>query len=98
MPDFKRKIVKEKKTINEYIESQNLNRDNLDELYIGFSEFFRKRKGVQPSDFKIITDYVKFLDKKGLKVSQASRQLTDDFVAMLEKKGIATSKNQKSNL
>jgi len=98
LPDFKRKIVKEKKTINEYIESQNLNRDNLDELYIGFSEFFRKRKGVQPSDFKIITDYAKFLDKKGLKLSQASRQLTDDFVAMLEKKGIATSKNQKSKV
>ena len=98
LPDFKRKIVKEKKTINEYIESQNLSKDTLDELYIGFSEFFRKRKGAQPSGFKIIADYAKFLDKKGFKLSEASRQLTDDFVAMLEKKGLATTKNQKSKI
>lgn len=96
LPVFSRKI-EGKTSIKDYISSLKLDKSNEKMLLQGISEFMQTRKSSNtPSNYKIIADYAKWLESKGLKLNQADRNLTDMYVIEQNQIGKLTTKNQRS--
>ena len=98
LPVFSKKI-KGTKPIKDYISELKLDKTNEKMLYQGISEFMQTRKSSNnPSNYKIIADYAKWLESKGRNLSEANRSLTDLYVNEQNALGKLTTKNQRSQL
>ena len=98
LPVFSKKIAGTK-PIKEYISELKLNKTNEKMLYQGISEFMQTRKSSNnPSNYKVIADYAKWLESKGKNLSEANRSLTDLYVTEQNAIGKLTTKNQRSQL
>jgi len=103
-PAFNRKIktiengkTKFKDTVKDYITSLKLDKANEQMLYQGISEFMQIRKSNNaPGNFKVMADYAKWLESKGKKLNEATRDLTDIYVKEQQAKGNLTKQNQRS--
>ena len=98
LPVFSKKIAGTK-PIKDYISELKLDKTNEKMLYQGISEFMQTRKSSNnPSNYKLIADYAKWLESKGKNLSQADRSLTDLYVNEQNAAGKLTTKNQRSQL
>ena len=98
LPAFNRKIGAKTK-IKDYIEKSGLNEDNKKMLYQGISEFMQGRKSSNaPSNYKLLADYVKWLQDNGKKVNEANADLTNLYIRQMQGEGKFTSINQRSQL
>lgn len=84
---FNRKIGGKKK-ISEYIEEANIGEENKNMAIQGINEFMRNRTNISPADVKRVIDYFKWLDKRGLKVTDASKELTKKYLDSLKLEGV----------
>ena len=98
LPVFSKKIGKTK-PIKDYISELKLDKTNEKMLYQGIGEFMQTRKSSNnPSNYKIVADYAKWLESKGKNLSEANRSLTDLYVNEQNAIGKLTTKNQRSQL
>ena len=98
LPVFSKKIAG-KKPIKDYISELKLDKTNEKMLYQGISEFMQTRKSSNnPSNYKIIADYAKWLESKGKNLSEANRSLTDLYVTEQNAVKKFITKNQRSQL
>jgi hypothetical protein len=97
-PVFNKKIGKETK-ISDYIEKSELSNENKSMLYKGISEFMQGRKSSnQPKNYKLLTDYAKWLQDKGKKVSEASQDLTELYINEMQKEGLFRKQSERNAL
>ena len=97
--DFINKQIDGKTPIKDYIEDSNLNKENKKMLYQGFSEFMQNRKSSNaPQNYKLVTDYVKWLQGKGKKVTDANAELTELYIREKQKEGLFRKKSQRNSL
>ena len=98
LPVFSKKIAG-KTLIKDYISDLKLDKTNEKMLYQGISEFMQTRKSSNnPSNYKIIANYAKWLESKGKNLSEANRSLTDLYINEQNALGKLTTKNQRSQL
>ena len=97
--DFINKKIDKKTPIKDYVEDSGLNKENKKMLYQGFSEFMQNRKSSNsPQNYKLVTDYAKWLQEKGKKVTDANAELTELYIKEKQKEGLFRKKSQRNAL
>ena len=75
-----KRIAKGKKTIDEHIDASNLSKENKSMAKAGFEMFKENFRNFSPGLYAKAVEFFVFLNKKGLKITEANTSLYDAFI------------------